>query len=270
MAEIILTQNQIEDAQSKVLDARSSFDRYNGSLHDPTTVPRPLFAEVAAGLEDAARFTKGRLLLTGADKQLTARFAGLRAVAHFVAGNGAKMQCPAVVLVDGQHVAALMAESNPRSFSALTHALLENEYVTQRADISAHTDDNRIAPAVGGHALVAASFVDHPQRAHDKVHRLDDDMRGFGVAFGGQGEERRDFLVGHDKRRVRSAVLPLAKVVLEVRAEYQLPPDELLLGTGMDAGELNVAMVAAATLSRQDEVGTVDIRANMHAMAEAR
>lgn len=264
MTEKILTQTQVEDAQAHILRASASIDTFG--VRDPmTAVPRPAFADVVCALDKPDALRTGMLRLSGQGHQTTARFPGLRGVAWYRTPSGL-MGGPAIVLPQNRGVAVLTAETNPDNFSELTHALLENEYVTRRPDIAAHVNaggNTKVVPAIGGHALIAASFAQQPGLAHGKVHQLAESSRGFGTAFTSDGESRRDFVVGHSERRVRSAALPLAKVVLDVAERYQMNPEQRLIGGGLAASELNIAMVAAAALSK----GKVDIGGNMRAMA---
>lgn len=257
----IISSSQVQDANGRFAEASRAFSPADVEI--VASVPRPDFKSVLGNMcMQQAPIKNGALLLGPNQAALTRQFPGLRGLVSYRA-NGKTVQAPAIVLPDCTgRVAILTAEREPRSFTPLTHALLENLYVTQDPNIVAHGGGNRVAPAVGGHALLAASLVGNPQGAHDKVHSLA--RQNFGTAF--DAEARRDIAFGprgHNVLAVRSAVLPLAQVVLEVGEGHQPAPDNGL-GLGMSPGELNVAMTVAATLSHQPR--GFDMRANMGAM----
>lgn len=257
----IVSSSQIQYANAAFKVASNEFPSV--SLNIVTEVPMPSFKQVLDELTvHQIPVKNGMLLLAPQHTAYTQQFPGLRGIANYRAGNKT-VQAPAIVLPDSRGaVAILTAESDPRSFTPLTHALLENLYVTQDPNIVAHGGGNSVAPAVGGHALLAASLVGNPQGAHDKVHSLA--RQNFGTAF--DAEARRDIAFGprgHNVLAVRSAVLLLAQVVLEVGEGHQPAPDNGL-GLGMSPSELNVAMTVAATLSRQPR--GFDMRANIGAM----
>jgi hypothetical protein len=241
--EKLLSTGQIQDGLGKFRDAAK---REAGLwTPDQEQVPRPLFSAI-----QAAAAAKGILPRNGKIEVLPGQedilAPGVRGVARFAVKQSV-VTAPAIVLSDGRTVGVLLGQRKPEELDTLTQAALENVYVTQDPAITAH-EGGRVNPIKGGHALVAASFIGGGN-VHTAVHGYGN--ANFGTAFDREG--KRSVRIGHDEWNPRSAVLPLAQVLLAVAPGDQLLPGQDVLGTGYSASELNVAMTAAATLSHNPQ-----------------
>lgn len=269
MKNTVISPNQLHDAKGLFDAAATQFD-VKGKMSMDTVVPRPTLHDVIAS---AVRQnvvlsvnSQGSVLLAPRDEAIAAIHPGLRGVAHYKAGASMRA-APAIILRDGRRLALLLSDANPNECNDLKQSLLENLYTTQDPDIAAHGEKSLVIPTVGGHALVAASFVGNPRAAHDQVHSLD--HGNFGANFDRAGN--RDIFFGtggHDVLRVRSAVLALSQVVLEVTKAYQIEDDESLLGSDMSAEQLNIALTVAATLSSKDKSRMFNLGTTLEAMTK--
>lgn len=269
MKNTILSPTQLTDAKGLFDDAAANFGVLTEFLDD-TEVPRPTVEDLLASANRSGVTLpvsgSGSLMLSPNNANIIAQHPGLRGIAHYKADRSMRM-APAIVLRDGKSVALLLSDANPYDVNELKHGLLENMYVTQREDIAAHNSSDRVAPAVGGHALIAASFTGNPLVAHDQVHALANG--NFGTNFDAQGSRDICFGVsGHDVLRVRSAVLHLGQVVLEVPPAYQVSQGESLLADHLTASQLNVALTVAATLSSREKQQGFNPLAVMEAMSK--
>lgn len=265
----IISANQLNDAKSLFDAAAARFDMPR-IVSEDDNVPRPTLQNL---IDTAARKgvllpinNLGSLVLGPNDSIITAEHPGLRGVPHYRAGR-MQRTAPAIVLRDGGHVGLLLSDAMPSESSELKQKLLENLYTTQRVDIATHGSGGRVAPALGGHALVAASFAGKPEIAHDQVHYLA--QGNFGANFDRAGN--RDIFFGagrHDVLQVRSAVLGLGQVILEVTRAYQMHEGDGLFGNGMTAEQLNIALTVAATLSSTEKRRSFDPAGTMEAMTK--
>jgi|GEM_PF-2929056 hypothetical protein len=237
-----LSNGQLQEADGVFHAALEAVDmRSQGA---DRTVPRQSFRVFENALLQA-----GYALRPGGEQRIgpsfsgvLGRFPGLRGLVHFKSGNVVRT-VPGVILEDEVSVGALLGQKDC-TISTLTHILLDNIYHTQRPDVVAHKGTG--PQVLGGHALVAASYAGGSSGAHDTVHAFA--RTNFGAEFDASGA--RDIRVGHDTLRVRSAVLPLAVVALTVAEAYQ-PESADLLGVGLIGGQMNLATVVAATMSRE-------------------
>jgi hypothetical protein len=269
MTKRIISADQLSEAKGLFDTAAARFG-VDTEIYEDDRVPRPTLRNL---IDSAARqgvvlptTKEGSVVLEPTHAPITASHPGLRGIAHYRAGE-TMHTAPAIVLRGGKQVAVLLSDANPRENNALKQSLLENLYTTQHPDITAHGSANRVVPAVGGHALVAASFVGNPAAAHEQVHNFD--HGNFGANFDMAGN--RDIFFGtarHDVLRVRSAVLGLGQVILEVARAYQLDENDTLLGGGMSTGQLNIALTVAATLSSPEKQGAFNPAAAMEAMTK--
>ena len=269
MKKTIISKNQLNDASGMFAEAMRGIG-LQSELRDDDAVPRPTMEEMIL----SANYAHSRLhvndagaIILGPDEAaLTAKHPGLRGIAHYRTRDAARM-APAIVLRDGRQIALLVSDVNPYEMNELKHGLLESLYVTQREDIAAHGSANQVAPMIGGHALIAASFTGNPSAAHDQVHNLANS--NFGRNFDMQGNRDISFgASGHDVLRVRSAILRLSQVIFEVPRAYQISHEDNLLGNDMTAGQLNIALTVAATLSSTEKRQYFDPRATMEAMSK--
>lgn len=269
MKNMIVSKNQLSDAGGIFAEAAASISM-QPELYDDDVVPRPTMEEIVLGANYAHSMlhvnAAGAIILGPDNAALTAKHPGLRGIAHYRTRDAARM-APAIVLRDGRQIALLVSDVNPYEMNELKHGLLENLYVTQREDIAAHGSTNQVTPMIGGHALIAASFTGNPGAAHGQVHNLANG--NFGTNFDMQGSRDISFgTSGHDVLRVRSAILRLSQVIFEVPRAYQISHEDNLLGNDMTAGQLNIALTVAATLSSTEKRQYFDPRATMEAMAK--
>lgn len=212
-----------------------------------STVPSPDVNDVFAQLAVRGMTPRnGNIVLAPSQWERTRMPPGLRVLVAYRQGREQR-SAPGIVLPNPAYVGVLIAQGNPTDFGPLTQTLLSNIYETQRPDVVSH--DTRTARFVGGHALVAASYVRQDGMAHGEVHRLANGGN-FGAQFDNTGA--RDIAVGHDILRVRSAVLPVGSVVLAISEAYQpQASSDTLLVPGISSAEINIATTIVATMSRE-------------------
>lgn len=246
MSRVPLSRQQLQDARGYYAGALEEIG-HQGLEATASAVPSPdvkdVFAKLAAlGMNPL----NGQISLHPGDLGQLTLPPGLRVLVAYRQGRERRF-APGIILRNPGNVGVLTAQASPTDFGALTQVLLSNVFETQRSDVVSH--DTQSARLVGGHALVAASYVQGGGNAHGLVHELAEGGGNFGARFDGTGA--RDIAVGHDRLRIRSAAFPVGSMALVIHGAYQ--PQEAgegLLVAGISSTELNVATTIAATMSR--------------------
>lgn len=267
MSEITLTPDQLNDSFSILADAVdgmfSKSEQESGLYKPPEDeVPRPNFTTFVYRLQEQAdgiatpipEQRKGRLVIKPTNTTLLAGFDGLRGIAAGSYGKTGKISGPAIILPGATHVALLTAEeqygqvTDTPGITDVQHALLETEYIKHMAIVAPEhseadvTNAGDVAPAL----VVASSGLNAD--AHQDLHGLADRSQStFGTNF--SQSSRQDFRVGNTTRYVRSAVIPIGKVIMLIGGHDQLPDKVQLFDIRQSSGELAVGLTLAASQS---------------------
>jgi len=273
MTEITLSPAQIEDSYYLLDEAADRSYGGNPDIYMPErpAVPRPDFGAFEVGiasLEASAvpHYQNGRYIIKPSHSPLVAHFAGMRGFA-IVSSQGQTgvrtITAPAILLEGGDRLAILTAEApDTAGISSTQHALLDTEYVKNKARISAAHASNDVANAgeIGPSLVVASSGL--TSDAHSDMHGLASNrLHTFGANF--SKDQRQDIQVGHDIRAVRSATIDISRAIFVVGQQDQLSYDEALFGLKLSAGEMAVGMTLAASQSRGLRI---DVATNLERM----